>query len=237
MCTRRVYGTERADITAVSEGGLETVSRLTVDLREHPNVQVTAHVTLERTGERGRVEAGGCVNIHIPQTRPHIPQTRPHTPRRSIAAMRHLTLTIAAALILAGCSGGGRDPEPVTVTVTESASTPVEPTPTESATFTIRGSITVNGEGSGGRSRCYTDEGYDDIQGGTDVVVTAPNGNKIAIGSLESGRSSGRDCVFGFTVEDVPEDVSLYTVEVGDRGELTYKRDELDGGYLRLTLG
>lgn len=75
--------------------------------------------------------------------------------------------------------------------------------------------------------------GLEDIGPGTDVVITDPDGTKVAAGSLDSGDSQKNrlrgvyDCVFRFSIPDVPGDLTLYTIIVGRRDELTYKRSEL----------
>jgi hypothetical protein len=76
---------------------------------------------------------------------------------------------------------------------------------------------------------CWGDEGYKDMTEGTAVVVRDESGTTIAAGRLGVGAYTrdGGDCIFEFTIDDVPE-AAFYSVEVADRGEITYSADELE---------
>lgn len=72
--------------------------------------------------------------------------------------------------------------------------------------------------------------GYDDISEGVSVVIYNADGKKVAAGALEAGRSEGDNglCVFDFKVPDVPSGDGPYGVEVGNRGQVTFKEDQAD---------
>lgn len=83
---------------------------------------------------------------------------------------------------------------------------------------------------------CVGTGGYDDIRGGAQVVVRGPSGDKIALGHLDAGEPrSSVECVFPFTVEDIPIINGIYSVEVSHRGEVSFTQD--DAQSLDLTLG
>lgn len=91
---------------------------------------------------------------------------------------------------------------------------------------------------------CSGWKGYDDIRGGTQVVVTDPAGTTIAIGALGAGvprrdpdnTSRATECRLPFKVTGVPGGHQFYRLEVGHRGKLEYARDKIDKP-LELTLG
>lgn len=101
-------------------------------------------------------------------------------------------------------------------------------------TFTASGEITLTDSGvedAGGE--CWGTGGYDDMSGGTQVVIRDADGTTVAAGALEPGShpdSAYADviCVFPFTIENVPSGSPLYSVEVSHRGEVTFKEDEAD---------
>jgi hypothetical protein len=66
--------------------------------------------------------------------------------------------------------------------------------------------------------------------------VTDEHDTVIAVGSLDSGHTQDRKCLFGFTVTGVPEGKNFYSVEVAHRGALQYTRDGV-GKPLALSLG
>lgn len=93
----------------------------------------------------------------------------------------------------------------------------------------VTGSITVRDTDqaySTGAS-CSTDGGYDDVRIGTDVVVKDGQGAIIGVGSLEEGEADNAfDCRFDFSLE--VKDSEFYSFEIGDRGELSYSRADLE---------
>lgn len=118
-------------------------------------------------------------------------------------------------------------------------------------TFSVNGTITLvadslNSEQAMGGA-CVTDGGYDDIRTGAQVSVRDEASKVIALGRLDAGHVAEQftegalvgyayKCVFGFTVADVPEGHSIYSVEVSHRGELQYARADLNSA-LALSLG
>lgn len=82
-------------------------------------------------------------------------------------------------------------------------------------------------EFGGSSSSCSGTGGYGDISQGTDVVVRDEGSEIIGTSSLGPGDRSGGSCTFSFEVEELPP-ADFYSIEVGDRGELTYSREDLD---------
>jgi hypothetical protein len=113
----------------------------------------------------------------------------------------------------------------------------------EPKTFTVHGRLVLLGEGAGQTGPCQGSDGFSDINVSTQVTVSDASGKKIAVGSLGEGESVGAsnsNCRFEIAVGDVPAGEKLYTVQVGRRGERTYKQSELEkdmGSALDLTLG
>lgn len=128
---------------------------------------------------------------------------------------------------LSGCSSSG----------TPAASSPA-------AHLTVRGSVdapplglfadeTSPTEGA----ECTTDEGYDDIARGAEVVVSSSSGKALAFGELGPGAVHNPDggapvdatCRFAFAVSAVPGGRGSYRLHVGDenRGSRQYTATEL----------
>ncbi len=120
------------------------------------------------------------------------------------------------------------------------------------ATFTLRGSLPVfdsaqlftvdnGGAGKPSGSPCVAGQGYDDIVQGAQVVVTASNGDRLAVGQLDAGTwspgpiASIGDCVFTFAITGIPTGRGPYAVEVAHRGQVVFNQD--NAGDLELTLG
>jgi len=110
-------------------------------------------------------------------------------------------------------------------------------------TFTVHGRLALIGEGAGAVGPCQASGGYSDINPGTQVTVEDASGKKLAVASLGKGESTGPsyvNCRFDILVPDVPAGDGLYVVQVGQRGERTYKQNDLEtelGSALNLTLG
>ncbi|UWD83674.1 YgdI/YgdR family lipoprotein [Curtobacterium flaccumfaciens] len=94
---------------------------------------------------------------------------------------------------------------------------------------------------------CIPKSGYDDIDEGSQVVVSNARGEKIALGSLEEGTLANGPsgdaffqsvCQFAFSVDDIPDEGRIYSVHVGNenRGEQSYSRTDLQSG-ISLTIG
>jgi len=109
----------------------------------------------------------------------------------------------------------------------------------------LRGSITVidtdfyyssSVETNG--SSCYTTGGYSDVNSGTNVTVKSGEGKLLGITDLSSGVTAGSySCTFSFIME-VPNS-EFYSIDIGNRDEVSYSKDELEakGWSLDLTLG
>ncbi len=137
-------------------------------------------------------------------------------------------------LALAGCGGGASEGE----TASDAGSSPVSSvTESISTTFTVSGTFALTDRDGFFRYQgsCSGDGGYDDIDEGTQVVIRDGNETKVAIGALGAGFPSRGTCVFDFSVPDVPKGGGIYSVEVGHRGEVSFK--ETEANTLALTLG
>lgn len=161
--------------------------------------------------------------------------------------MKLLVLAIVglAALSLGGCAASTSSDKPTST-----------PTPTPS-TFSAIGTIQVpmnfsatlplqNGKPTIGNP-CVPQSGYNDISTGAQVVISNASGEKIALGSLESGTLANGPggeafiqsvCQFAFTVDDVPDEGKIYSVHIGNdnRGEQSFTQNDLRVG-VSLTLG
>lgn len=106
------------------------------------------------------------------------------------------------------------------------------------APFTVHGSLDVAGsvqDSEGKGAPCDSSGHYPDIDAGTQVVVTDGDGRAAGVGVLEPGRLAGGRCRYPFEVDDVKGGSDLYTVAIGTRGYITFKRSEASA--VRLTLG
>lgn len=96
---------------------------------------------------------------------------------------------------------------------------------------------------------CRGTGGYSDIHAGISAVVRDDKGTIVGSSRLtplpEQKAADGRidfrernTCRFEFTIPQLPE-APFYTIEVGDRGELTYSRADLEaqGWTVELNLG
>lgn len=98
------------------------------------------------------------------------------------------------------------------------------------------------------------DNSYPDISAGAQVTIRDSSGAIVGLGSLEEGGlllgwspdgmmlySTSDEftkdyCVFSFTVEDVDLADKIYSVEVANRGEVNFSREDLIDG-VGLSLG
>lgn len=112
-------------------------------------------------------------------------------------------------------------------------------TPAGRSAFTISGQLDLTSASIGHDSTsCWGTDGYDDIRRGADVTVTDPSGKVVALGALGSGTIVGSyvECVFSFTVANVPAGLGFYGIEVSHRGVLRYSESDVTRG-LTLTVG
>jgi hypothetical protein len=131
---------------------------------------------------------------------------------------------LVTVLLLAAC-GTQATPEPTAEPTAESR--------TIDGTFTLHddgGILTQTGEGGPNVVACAGAGGFDDIRTGLGVVVRNEDGTTIGSGSLtqEGIDDAGSEdhCVFAFSVE-VPA-AEFYSIEVGNRGELTFSAAEME---------
>lgn len=123
-----------------------------------------------------------------------------------------------AGLLLAGCGSGGGG----------------------GGTFTVNGSLTA-GTLDTPMTQCtyipgVSNAGFSDLTKGADVKIRDSNGKVVGIGELKGGtRFSPARCKFDFTIDDVPEGDSIYSIEVAHRGEVPFKR--ADAESLSLSMG
>ncbi|MFD4675445.1 hypothetical protein ACFWNN_37345 [Lentzea sp. NPDC058450] len=105
---------------------------------------------------------------------------------------------------------------------------PASSTTSGPASFTIVGSMTVNGNcGSGG---------YSDIRLGGQVEIVNQDNEVLAVGVLMTGVGS---CKFTFSVSGVPEGERLYGTKIGNanRGVIWKSQQEAESQGFHLTLG
>jgi hypothetical protein len=125
--------------------------------------------------------------------------------------MRGLIPVLALTLLLAACASA--------------------PSTTVDTDETIVGTLLLKERVNPDVRPCIGKEGYDDIQGGAQVVVTDQTGSIIATGSLAPGTpveaGAAYLCQFAFTVS-VPNDRDFYSIEVSHRGKLTYSLAEME---------
>ena len=112
----------------------------------------------------------------------------------------------------------------VAVIVTVSALTP--------HTFTVNGAMVLVDDSAGYTQgeACSGLGGYDDIDKGTDVVVKDAAGKTVALGSLKAGKGLDGECAFLFTVNDVPDGLKFYGVEISHRGTVQYTQAQMKKG-------
>lgn len=97
---------------------------------------------------------------------------------------------------------------------------------------TVRPTVVFDAQGNQQpEAPCSGRDGYDDLTAGAQVVVSDAEGTIIGSDHLEPGvRVEIEDsvfCQFTFSVKVSPGE-NFYTVEVSDRGELTYSRADLE---------
>jgi len=164
----------------------------------------------------------------------------PHTPPR-----QRLPLRVAVALLaIAGIAVG-------IIALTGGFS---HAAPPPKPTFTLRGSITLMDPNANlsyhiaairfsGNDSCQGTGPYSDLSAGTAVVVADPQGRTVATGALETGiidpaqgAYASPSCVMGFSVPDVPDGLSSYSVTVSHRGTQVVPPSEAHAG-MALTIG
>jgi hypothetical protein len=112
------------------------------------------------------------------------------------------------------------------------------PSPTR-ATLQVEGFMNLSqGQfvwNGGADTSCTGWKGFDDIRGGTEVVVTDASGKTVAVGELATGHATGitndtaTGCRLGFSITGIPPGVGPYGVEIGHRGATHYAQGSLTG--------
>jgi hypothetical protein len=90
---------------------------------------------------------------------------------------------------------------------------------------------------------CVGTGSFSDVRAGLAVVVRDADRNVIGDGRLQDADASGlgtevgpETCAYEFTIRGLPR-VQVYSIEIGDRGELMYSLDEIERMNWRLELG
>jgi hypothetical protein len=138
--------------------------------------------------------------------------------------------TIAAILLvlaLAGCGGAAQPKPPATITVKGS--------------FYIVGDNSLTAETPAIGVSCFGYRGYANIKWGAQITISDAAGATVALGTLPEGKlettgtSSARECVFAFTVPNVPTGKGFYAVSIDGHSK---KYSEADMAYtLTLSVG
>ncbi|MGY2125871.1 hypothetical protein ACW9HJ_30875 [Nocardia gipuzkoensis] len=77
-------------------------------------------------------------------------------------------------------------------------------------------------------SGCTGSGGYSDIHEGVTVTLSSASGTTIGVTALEKGSKNGSNCMFIWTMRNIPSDEKFYKLEIGHRGVLTYTRQDLE---------
>ena len=126
---------------------------------------------------------------------------------------------VAMAAVVVGC--GGPNATPVRRTIT--------------GTFdlvTMSGVIIPGGAPDGGIG-CAGSGGYSDVQEGMGITVKDESGKILATGTLGKGAlgpgfsETNPICRFLFTITNVPDTATFYSVEAGRRGATTYSHEDM----------
>jgi TonB family protein len=111
--------------------------------------------------------------------------------------------------------------------------------------YTISGSLElinlygISGEGN----NCFGRSGYQDIRGGTQIIIKDGSGKVLAIGKISNGRSPAWQyfqhiCRFTFKISNISR-TNFYSIKIGRRGEIFYSYQDLvrQNWNVNLTLG
>ncbi len=83
---------------------------------------------------------------------------------------------------------------------------------------------------------CYGIGGYEDLGPGAAVVLKDEKGTILATTSLGMGTGKRMACTFSFTLTDVTDGASFYSVEISHRGQITNSHEEMDSNGWRFAL-
>jgi hypothetical protein len=106
------------------------------------------------------------------------------------------------------------------------------------ATMTIHGKLTLTAtvdDWYPGHD-CSGEDGFSDIKPGAEVVVSDDTGKTLAIDALGVGAIGNilEECVFPFTVNNVPAGKGFYGVTVSHRGTVKFREAEVASAQLTL---
>jgi tetratricopeptide (TPR) repeat protein len=111
--------------------------------------------------------------------------------------------------------------------------------------YTISGTIElINLYGIAGQNNnCFGTSGYQDIRGGTQIIIKDGSGKVLAIGKTSNGRRyagqySQHICRFTFKISNISR-TNFYSIKIGRRGEIFYSYQDLakQNWNVNLTLG
>lgn len=164
--------------------------------------------------------------------------TQPSGPRRRRTGLVVAVAVVAGVLLVASAVV-------VTLLLTR-PSAPSRAAAAPSRTFAVDGDLTL-GQGQfswagGSDTTCSGWQGFDDLAGGTEVVVSDSSGKSLAVGALKAGDATvgldGRavECTMKFHIDGVPDGVGPYGVAIGHRGVSHYSAGDLLLG-IHLSLG
>lgn len=139
--------------------------------------------------------------------------------------MKRGVAVLAFGLLLAGCGGSS-----------EQSAAPSSPEPTEPKTLNVFVTFKLT-DARTAVNGCVGTGGYDDIAPGTQVTLADQDGGILAVSELGTGtgayEGNSAACRWEVAMDDVPADATFYSLEVGDRGEITKSADEVTGGTLQ----
>lgn len=104
--------------------------------------------------------------------------------------------------------------------------------------MTVSGTLLLDGQYWGTEKGCDIREGYEDLDGGGQVTVYGADGSMVAVGSTDTGTVSPTDrgaCLFTFSLDDVPAEDNVYSIEIGHRGKMSFNK--ADSESLSFSLG
>ena len=162
-----------------------------------------------------------------------IPVTSRSVSRRSFPTWAKLFAAVVVIAALVGVGSYGY------YQFGRGAATPT-PTPTPTPlTHTVTGVLALMDSGlySSGITttdgQCEGAGGYSDIGAGTPVTLKDEHGTILASTTLGHGTgSTSALCWFPYTLTDVPDTASFYSIEIGRRGSISESHDELkDAGW------
>lgn len=103
----------------------------------------------------------------------------------------------------------------------------------------VKGALLVPNPDGEPSEPCSLSSGYSDLEGGSQVTVYGADGTILDVGHTDEGEfkvfQSKHVCAFHFSLTDVPAKDDLYSIEVGHRGRINFKK--VNSELLVLSLG